>query len=202
MHVEACGNGTGEWPEGMTMTFEDNDFELFPLLYSRALWNLTTGLEIPKRLIVEPVRAIEALPSSPGLGDAWESAWDRRLAHLGDLEEFDIEREGLDAYFAAWQESQSRLPPPWQDEFAAWLQNSDYEEWSERVSTILDVRVRPEIQASLVGAWGRGLRNIHLLPLADPFVKPVSERRLVISAATWSSDSQLNEILGSWPLLA
>lgn len=194
----AESDGSVGWPADMVIAFEDDDWELFPLLYSRAIWQLPVDGEPPSRLTV-PTGVSEAVPGDRvALALRWTQAWERRLAHLCDLEDFDIERQGLKAYFSEWNALRDMLPQPWLDEFAESLDSDDYARWSQAASSSLTTCVRPEIQQALVEAWRAGLRSVNFLPIDAYFARRLSGRRLLLSIQTWNDTPSISALLTGW----
>lgn len=191
---------TGEkWPDGMTVTVDEVDDELEALLYSRAAWRLTAGRDVPSSLTIAPAAEGSRPRDDPRLVEAWDQAWKTRLVHAGDFDDFDVEREGADAYFAAWKQAQNRLPAPWRDRFFTERDDLAFDEWSTEVQTAIDSRVRSSIETALVTAWRTGLTHISLIPIAAAFAHKVGPRRLLVSAGTWADDERLGGALRAWP---
>lgn len=199
MHVDSAGGAVAGWPEGMTIMIEDRDPELLALLFSRAVRGLRAGTAVPTGLTSDPP-PLGGTPGDapPGLSAEWDAAWALRLEHLDDLDDFDIEGRGLDAYFAAWQAAQDALPVPWSDRMQEWLDSSGYVDWVDSACRRTDLDIRPGVLPALVGAWRRGLRTVTLLPLTGPYVLAPSPQRMVVSAFTWSSDEEMVGALRSW----
>ncbi|MCU1526519.1 MAG: hypothetical protein JWP75_282 [Frondihabitans sp.] len=188
-----------EWPPGTGIVFDDYDYELYPLLFSRSTWQLDVAVSLPSSLSVEPEVSRSPPPHTDELAELWGVAWRRRMAHLSDFDDFDVEQEGLEAYFAAWRTMQASLPPPWQDSTAEWFDDAAFATWSTAVSSAADTSVRPGIESAVINACEDGLRHVTLLPFDDQYAKRVSRRRLVVSGQTWNDDDALTRFLSRRP---
>ncbi len=197
MHSESAGHPHGYWPDEMTISFDEADFELLALLYSRAAWRLAAAPDLPTSLIV-PVDEAES-PDAQGssMPLEWEAAWSRRLSHLGDFDDYDYGADDLDDYFARWQAIQATLPPAWRDGFSP-LFDEAYGDWLEDVRHEVRMRVRRRIQPSLVAAWRSGLAHFTVLPLVEPLAQRLTRGRAMVSIGGWNDDEFITAILEEW----
>lgn len=185
-----------EWPDEMTLTVEDGDRELLALLYSRAVWTLAAGRDVPAELVLEPAPRT-APPGDPAeVEREWDRAWATRLAHAGDFDGFDLTTNTLDDYLAAWRGAQDERPAAWEDRFIDGADRDAFESWTTAIDFAVDSSVRPEVQQDLVTAWRRGLTHVTLLPLTTPFARRLSKSRLLLSVGAWGDDDALREGVG------
>jgi hypothetical protein len=198
VHVDAVGPCDGEWPEAMVIHFENDDFEFFPLLYSAAAWGLPVPAALQGELTVPVPPGAVPLPDDVASVIAeWLASWASRVAHAGDLDDFDVETRGVDAYFAAWQKAQAALPTPWSDRYPETFATDTYEAWRDAAAESALCPIREDIQPALVRAWERGLTHVTSLPLQGIFARPLGRHRLMTTPATWRSP-EIVDVLGSW----
>ena len=198
MHVDAAGLSHGEWLEGMAIHFENYDFEFFPLLYSAAAWELPISPAFRRELTVPVPPGAAPLPDDVASVTAeWLASWASRAAHAGDLDDFDVETRGVDAYFAAWHKAQSALPVAWSDRYPEIFATDIYEAWREAAAESALPAIRAEIQPALVHAWERGLTHITTLPLTGRLSRPLGRHRLMTTPATWNSP-EIVDVFDSW----
>ncbi|ARC58398.1 hypothetical protein AS850_15030 [Frondihabitans sp. 762G35] len=144
-----------------------------------------------------PAAAVPVPDDLASVATEWLASWASREAHVGDFDDFDVEKLGVGAYFAAWQRAQSALPVAWSDRYPEIFATDTYEAWREAAANSALCAIRAEIQPALVHAWERGLTHITTLPLTGSLSRPLGRHRLMTTPATWNS-SEILDILHSW----
>jgi hypothetical protein len=176
-------------------TLEERDPKAFALLFSRSAWALPVGAELPG-LDPEP-HLVAKPPQDDHTMAEWDRSWRSWLRHAGDLDDFDLESRGLNAYFSTWQRTQRQRPRPWADRFPDVFSSVEYASWDAQVVAAAPTDIGRDIERLVVEAWRRGLTHISLLPFKEDFAARIGRHRLAVSHRTWSSGA-VAEALADW----